>query len=105
MKLASHGSHFQRNLRLRHEFYQEAESMYRDLEPTQKRLPVHTVEFIKTLLKKTNERLACPICLQAIPTDKLQMTVCGHAFCNTCIQKIDTCAVCRRPLDEIFNEL
>lgn len=104
MKLARRESYFQRNLRLRHEFYQEAEWMYRDAETTKKLLPTHHVEFIKTLLKETKKKLACPICLEVIPTDKLKISLCGHAFCNDCLQKIDKCAVCRRPLEEIFNE-
>jgi len=39
----------------------------------------------------------CPICLTS--TKNTLCSPCGHVFCETCIQKIDICAICRTRVD------
>ena len=103
MKLAKSECYLQCMRLQRHEFYQEAEWIYRDLTNPKDVLPSHIVQFIKTLLNKTDEKLECPICLTVIPTEKIEIARCGHAFCNDCMKKINQCAMCRRPLNEIYD--
>ena len=49
-------------------------------------------------LKKSWE---CPICMDFIPADALEITPCGHYFCRPCLDDLKKttepkCAMCRR---------
>ena len=59
-------------------------------------LPTHLVNEFQELLKKLHKKIECPICLEII--DDLKITGCGHKFCGTCFQKIETCAICRKKI-------
>ena len=59
----------------------------------------HFYKKVKEMYATPPGTLSCSICLENIKTDELQMTNCGHLFCNGCFsanEKItDNCAVCR----------
>ena len=59
----------------------------------------HFYKTVKEMYATPPGFLSCSICLGNINPDKLQMTNCGHLFCDNCFsanEKItDTCAVCR----------
>ena len=61
-------------------------------------IPVHFKNQFKELLADNRKSVSCPICLEIIETDKLKVTNCGHLYCDTCLAKIDKCAVCRKVL-------
>ncbi len=66
-------------------------------------LPQHIkTEFLAmaTELKKTWE---CPICLEFIQPDNLDITPCGHYYCKPCLHTLKAqtepkCGICRRKL-------
>jgi hypothetical protein len=70
-------------------------------------------EFVKTqirematALKKTWE---CPICLEFIPTETLDITPCGHYYCKGCLATLKTqpeakCAMCRKVLKSSYSD-
>jgi hypothetical protein len=60
-------------------------------------LPKHLVSEIETLHKELKKNITCPICLTEIETRQLKISYCGHKYCNDCFQKIDKCAVCKKP--------
>ena len=59
----------------------------------------HFYKMIKKLYSIEPNSLTCSICMDIIETDDLQITNCGHIFCNQCFIKgqqiTDNCAVCR----------
>ena len=66
-------------------------------------IPTHIKnEFIEmaTALKKTWE---CPICIEFIQPDNLEITPCGHYYCKGCLHTLKAqaepkCGLCRRKL-------
>ena len=68
-------------------------------------IPIHIKnEFMEmaTALKKEWE---CPICLEMIKPDNLEITPCGHYYCKPCITNMKQiqgndckCAICRRKI-------
>mgnify|MGYP003639296724 FL=1 len=57
-------------------------------------------EQIRELLIKLKTTIDCPVCLETIAPDQIEMTACGHKFCKQCIKAIKSapepkCAICR----------
>lgn len=55
---------------------------------------------IQELLIKLKKAIECPVCLETIAPNNIEMTACGHKFCKQCLKTIKTtpepkCAVCR----------
>jgi len=61
-------------------------------------IPPFIHEEIRNLLKKTSDEISCPICLEELEVEQIKFSSCGHKFCESCLSKIDECAVCRRKL-------
>ena len=66
-------------------------------------LPLHLLKEMRDLLKKDKQHIDCPICLEIIPNDNLQITTCGHKYCKACFHELANattpkCAVCRKPI-------
>jgi len=69
-------------------------------------VPTHIANELKELLAKTKTRIECPICIEVIPVENLELSSCGHKYCKTCYyQYLDhlvaneeplKCAVCKR---------
>ena len=59
---------------------------------------IEMMEMIKELKKK----IECPICLEVIEVDHLDISKCGHKYCKDCLgrlkQSTKKCAVCRKKL-------
>ena len=59
----------------------------------------HFYKTVKEMYATPPGSLSCSICMENINPDELQMTNCGHLFCDRCFtdnEKVtDTCAVCR----------
>ena len=85
-----------------HANYGRLQQMMRD-EANMAGMPPHIKnEFIAmaTELKKTWE---CPICLEFIQPDNLDITPCGHYYCKGCLHTLKAqpepkCGICRRKL-------
>lgn len=71
---------------------------YQQLIQTTSKFPDHIKEELKEHYKALKKEVECPICLDVIQLDKLEITGCGHKFCIDCIKKITTCSICRKPL-------
>ena len=59
----------------------------------------HFYKMVKKMYASPPGSLSCSICLENITPEKLQITNCGHLFCDSCFtgneEVSDTCAVCR----------
>lgn len=53
---------------------------------------------------KIEDHPECPVCLENItdPT-KIVKTCCNHVYCQSCYDKINVCALCRRNLNKQHN--
>ena len=66
-------------------------------------LPLHLLKEMRELLKKDKQVIDCPICLEVIDMDSLQITTCGHKYCKTCLDQLKKmpsakCALCKKHL-------
>ena len=43
-------------------------------------------------------RKECPICYEELSKDDIKFASCGHKYCETCLSKIDNCAICRKKI-------
>jgi hypothetical protein len=59
--------------------------------------PEHLTAEYNQMLKDLHKQIECPICMEIIGDD-LKITGCGHKYCNSCFEKIDRCAICRRKI-------
>ena len=59
----------------------------------------HFYKTVKEMYATPPGTLSCSICFENIKPDELQMTNCGHLFCDGCFtaneKNTDNCAVCR----------
>ena len=65
-----------------------------------KYLPVEGMTDFAQLLIKLKASIDCPVCLETIAPDQIEMTACGHKFCKSCLSAIKErpepkCAICR----------
>jgi hypothetical protein len=65
-------------------------------------LPTHLQNEMREYIKKLKIDIECPICLDVINPDNLEITRCGHKYCKTCFNTLKTttkkCAVCRKTI-------
>ena len=59
-------------------------------------------EFMKNeitdLLKELKKEIECPICYEELKSDQIKFSSCGHKYCETCLSKINECAICRKKI-------
>ena len=61
-------------------------------------IPLHFTKEVEEMHEKLKKELECPVCLDTIEKGKLKITGCGHKYCETCLKKLDKCAICRRKI-------
>ena len=69
----------------------------------QERIQTEDLEYLKSsyleMFQALQKTIECPICLETIGNDKLQINNCGHLMCKDCYNRLQEkkCPVCRRP--------
>jgi late competence protein required for DNA uptake (superfamily II DNA/RNA helicase) len=68
---------------------------------TEAEMPVHIVNELKEMADKLKKTWECPICMDIIEKEKLEITPCGHFYCKPCLDQLKStadakCAMCRR---------
>ena len=67
--------------------------------PTPKEvIPDFVENELKELMEKLKVEISCPICLDTLNPKKIKFSSCGHKYCETCLSKIEKCAVCRKQI-------
>ena len=74
------------------------------LKPSEEKIPQHIINTLKNMAEELKHKWECPICLDFIETNNLEITNCGHYYCKEClkthIQNTDEekwkCCVCRK---------
>jgi ubiquitin C-terminal hydrolase len=51
-------------------------------------IPTHIVEEFKNMAKEIRKTWDCPICLEMIAPDQLEITNCGHYYCKPCLEAL-----------------
>ena len=64
----------------------------------QQHIPTFIENEITEMIGKLKLQVSCPICLDELESDCIKFSSCGHKYCETCLEKIDTCAICKRKL-------
>lgn len=70
-------------------------------------IPNHLKIEMKEMADKLKKKWECPICMDFIETDNLEITNCGHFYCKECLENLKNsfkekeedkwnCAVCRK---------
>jgi hypothetical protein len=74
---------------------------------TEEALPVHIKSELKEMASILKKKWECPICIEFIAEDELEITNCGHFYCKGCLENLKNsykekeedkwcCAVCRK---------
>jgi hypothetical protein len=68
-----------------------------------KTIPQHIKDEFVEMAASLKKQWECPICLEFIQPDTLEITPCGHKYCKGCLTQLKAqpepkCAVCRREL-------
>ena len=61
-------------------------------------IPDFVINEIQGLLKELKKEVECPICYEEIKSEDIKFSSCGHKFCETCLSKINECAICRKKI-------
>ena len=82
--------------------YESHKNMFEELQQLTEP-PIHIINELKEMYEKEKKIIECPICLEVIPTDKLEFSTCLHRYCGDCLDQLKQqpnpkCAVCRKKL-------
>ena len=68
-------------------------------------IPVHIKNELIDMMKELKTKIECPICLEVIPTDEMDITRCGHKYHKACIAQVtdNKCPTCRGKLKYAQN--
>ena len=66
-------------------------------------LPPHITQEFYEMAVQLRRKFECPVCLEVVSKDTIQITHCGHVYCKNCIEIVKAladpkCAVCRRKI-------
>ena len=64
----------------------------------EKQIPDFIKNEITEMIKELKKQIECPICYEELPADKIKFSSCGHKYCETCLSKINDCAICRKKI-------
>lgn len=69
-------------------------------------LPPHIINEFLTMAEELKKTWECPVCMEMIKPDNLDITNCGHYFCKPCLVEFKSrnradckCPMCRRKIN------
>lgn len=78
---------------------------HRRLIETADKLPEHIKSEYLDMMKELKKTWECPVCMDMIQPDNLDITNCGHFFCKPCLATYKSqnandckCPICRRKI-------
>jgi hypothetical protein len=71
--------------------------------PAREDIPSHITTQFYDMAVKLNETYTCPVCLELVNKETINISFCGHIFCKDCLEHIKKsdnplCAICRKKL-------
>jgi hypothetical protein len=69
-------------------------------EQAQDGIPTHIKTELIEMTAELKKKIECPICLEIIGTDEMDITRCGHKYHKNCIEQVSNnkCPTCRKKL-------
>jgi rubrerythrin len=66
-------------------------------------IPTHLKNQITDMMKELQKKYECPVCMDMIEPNDLDITSCGHFYCKGCLKTVlegtdPKCPTCRRKL-------
>ena len=65
-------------------------------------IPQHIKDEFIEMANELKKQWECPVCMEFITSEKLEITPCGHKYCKDCLTQLKAikpeCAICRREL-------
>jgi len=61
-------------------------------------VPDFVVNEIQSLLAELKKQIECPICYEELNAEAIKFSSCGHKYCESCLSKINECAICRKKI-------
>ena len=71
---------------------------YQEINEGGEPLPKSFTDWVMELMSQLKLKIECPVCLEIIPEGGLKITNCGHRYCQTCFERLDKCAICRKKI-------
>ena len=68
------------------------------LEETETEFPAFVANELRDLMISLKKQIECPICMDELDAKDIKFSSCGHKYCQTCLSKLDECAVCRKKI-------
>ena len=68
------------------------------LEETETEFPAFVANELRDLMISLKKQIECPICMDELDAKDIKFSSCGHKYCQTCLSKLDECAVCRKTI-------
>jgi late competence protein required for DNA uptake (superfamily II DNA/RNA helicase) len=68
------------------------------LEGTETEFPSFVANELRDLMISLKKQIECPICMDELNAKDIKFSSCGHKYCQTCLSKLDECAVCRKKI-------
>jgi len=67
-------------------------------------VPDFVVNEIQGLLTELKKQVECPICYEELNAEEIKFSSCGHKYCESCLSKINECAICRKKIYHKNND-
>ena len=83
----------------KHEYQLQVYELFNKLkEEGEGKVPDFLISELKEMYNITKKEIECPICYEDLKPDEIKFASCGHKYCETCLSKIDNCAICRKKI-------
>jgi len=81
---------------------EQTTQQYQQIKNVVEFIPPHIKEEYMGMLEELKKSIECPICMEIINKEDLQLSNCGHKYCSKCYDKIieinNKCAICKKKL-------
>ena len=83
----------------KHEYQLQVIELFSKIkELSEEKVPDFLIQELKDMYEETKKEIECPICYEELSKDDIKFASCGHKYCETCLSKIDNCAICRKKI-------
>lgn len=66
-------------------------------------IPTHITNELYDMACELRKKFECPVCLEQVNKETIQITFCGHIYCKGCLTEVKAledpkCSICRKKL-------
>ena len=63
-------------------------------------IPEFVLNEFREMVATLKRSVECPVCFDEMEADDIKFSNCGHKYCESCLARLDTCAICRKPIKQ-----